>query len=205
MPRLQEFDTEVVVSAVRDVFWDKGYEETSVPDLERATGLNRSSLYNAFGSKRGLFDAAVQDYLDRIVRPRLRILTGEPTPVDAAVRYYRSLSAALGALPDESSRGCLLLNSAAGFAAHDDAQRAVVDAYRSELAAALAHALRALDPSSSPADLDRRTRILSALSISALLLSRVNRSEAVALAEAAIDQLGEWAPAQSYADVSPEP
>ncbi|EME19599.1 TetR/AcrR family transcriptional regulator [Rhodococcus triatomae] len=193
MPRPQEFDTEAVVAAVRDVFWDKGFEQTSVPELERVTGLNRSSLYNAFGSKRGLFDAAVQDYLDRVVRPRLRILTGEPTSPDAAIRYYRSLSAALGALPDElSSRGCLLLNSAAGFAAHDDTQRAVVDAYRSELAAALAHALHVLDPSSSPAVLERRTRILSALSISALLLSRVNRSEAVALADAAIEQLGEW-------------
>lgn len=196
MPRTQEFDTAAVVSEARNVFWDRGFEESSIPELERATGLNRSSLYNAFGSKRGLFDAAVQDYLDRIVRPRLRILTDEPTRPDAAVRYYRGLAAALGDLPaDQPARGCLLLNSAAGFAAHDDAQRAVVDAYRGELADALAHGLRALDPAAAPDVVARRTRILTALSISALLLSRVNRDEAVALARAAVDQLEEWAPA----------
>ncbi len=52
MPRVQEFDTDTVVARARDLFWDKGFEATSVPDLERVTGLNRSSLYNAFGSKR---------------------------------------------------------------------------------------------------------------------------------------------------------
>ncbi|MEZ5189149.1 MAG: helix-turn-helix domain-containing protein [Microbacterium sp.] len=42
-----------------------------IPDLEKATGLSRSSIYHSFGSKRGLFDAAVDTYLDQIVRPRL--------------------------------------------------------------------------------------------------------------------------------------
>lgn len=193
MPRTQEFDTDAVVGHARDLFWDRGFEATSVPDLERATGLNRSSLYNAFGSKRGLFDAAVQDYLNRVVRPRLRILTDEPTAPDAAERYYRSVADAIASLPDHyPGRGCLLLNSAAGFAAHDDAQRAVVDAYRSELAAALSHALRALDPETTADQIVHRTRLLTSLSISALLLSRVNRDEAAALARTALDQLSEW-------------
>lgn len=197
MPRTQEFDTDAVVGHARDLFWDRGFEATSIPDLERATGLNRSSLYNAFGSKRGLFDAAVQDYLDRVVRPRLRILTDEPTAPDAAARYYRSVVEAIESLPDDyPGRGCLLLNSAAGFASHDDAQRAVVDAYRSELSAALAHALRALAPD-TPADrIVHRTRLLTSLSISALLLSRVNRDEAAAFARTALDQLAEWSAAR---------
>ncbi|MFC9515232.1 TetR/AcrR family transcriptional regulator [Nocardiaceae bacterium NPDC056970] len=198
MPRVQEFDTDAVVGHARDLFWDRGFEATSVPDLERATGLNRSSLYNAFGSKRGLFDAAVQDYLDRVVRPRLRILTDEPTAPDAAMRYYRGVQEAIESLPaDYPGRGCLLLNSAAGFAAHDDVQRAAVDAYRSELAAALAHALRALDPETSADRIVHRTRLLTSLSISALLLSRVNRDEAAALARTALDQLAEWSAARN--------
>ncbi|MDD0859753.1 TetR/AcrR family transcriptional regulator [Arthrobacter alpinus] len=45
-----------------------------LPDLERATGLSRSSIYHAFGSKRGLFDAAVASYLSEIIRPRLQPL-----------------------------------------------------------------------------------------------------------------------------------
>ena len=198
MPRVQEFDTESVVSAARNIFWDKGFEATSVPDLEQATGLNRSSLYNAFGSKRGLFDAAVQDYLQRIVRPRMRVLVDEPTASDAAAQYYRGLAAELSNIPDElCANGCLLLNSAAGFAAHDEIQRSVVDAYRAELAAALEHALRALDPSSARAVVERRARMLTAVSIGAMLLSRVNTGEAVALVDAAVEQLDEWGRAAS--------
>ncbi|OUS92197.1 TetR/AcrR family transcriptional regulator [Rhodococcus sp. NCIMB 12038] len=195
MPRTQDFDTAEVVGRARDLFWDKGFEATSIPDLERVTGLNRSSLYNAFTSKRGLFDAAVHDYLDRVVRPRLRILTDEPTRSDAASRYYRSLADALAALPDDApGRGCLLLNSAAGFAAHDDAQRSVVESYQRELSAALTHALRAHDPDASSATLQHRARLLTSLSVSALLLSRVDRDEAVAVAKTAVEQLEEWRP-----------
>ncbi|WP_448631397.1 TetR/AcrR family transcriptional regulator [Cellulomonas soli] len=69
MGRHQGFDTAEVVQLARDAFWDRGLDGTSLPDLERATGLSRSSIYHAFGSKRGLFDAAVQDYLQTVVRP----------------------------------------------------------------------------------------------------------------------------------------
>ncbi|RVW05914.1 TetR/AcrR family transcriptional regulator [Rhodococcus xishaensis] len=190
MPRTQDFDTAEVIGKVRNLFWDKGFEATSIPDIERVTGLNRSSLYNAFTNKRGLFDAAVEDYLDGVVRPRLRILTDEPSHPDDAVHYYRDLA---DALTDEcSGRGCLLLNSATGFAAHDDTQRRVVDAYRQELFAALTHALRAVDQDMPAAVLEHRARVLTSLSVSALVLSRVNRDEAIALVNTAIAQLEEW-------------
>ncbi|AOW94103.1 TetR family transcriptional regulator [Rhodococcus sp. WMMA185] len=193
MPRTQDFDTAEVIESVRDLFWDKGFEATSIPEVERATGLNRSSLYNVFGSKRGLFDAAVNDYLDRVARPRLRILTDEPSHPEDVFRYYRSLAEALAADPDDSpGRGCLLFNSAAGFAAHDDTQRAVVDTYRHELFAALTHALRTFDQDTPPDVLEHRARLLTSLSVSALVLSRVNRDEAVAVVHTAIAQLEGW-------------
>jgi len=65
MGRTRTFDEDAVVRAARDVFWQHGYAEASVPDLEAATGLGRSSLYHSFGSKRELFDAAIESYLDR--------------------------------------------------------------------------------------------------------------------------------------------
>jgi len=40
------------------VFWSKGYRDTAIADLERATGLNRSSLYTAFGTKQAIFSLA---------------------------------------------------------------------------------------------------------------------------------------------------
>jgi TetR/AcrR family transcriptional repressor of nem operon len=192
MGRTQAFDTERAVQAARDVFWDKGFEGTSLPDLEDATGLSRSSLYHAFTSKRGLFDAAIQNYLDTVIRPRLRILTAQPTSPDALQTYFAGLSRAIATLPDDSpQRGCLLLNSA-GLASHDEALRAVVDSYRAELGAAVEGALRAAHPGMDVAAISTRGRLLTSLSVSALLVARINREEAVAILATALDQIESW-------------
>jgi TetR/AcrR family transcriptional repressor of nem operon len=192
MGRTQTFDTERAVQAARDVFWDKGYEGTSLPDLELATGLNRSSLYHAFTNKRGLFDAAIQDYLDSVIRPRLSVLTAQPTPPDALRVYFSGLSNAIATLPDNSPRrGCLLLNSA-GLASHDETLRLVVDSYRAELGAAVEGALRAADPELDDAAIASRGRLLTSLSVSALLVARINSTEAVAILATALDQIDAW-------------
>ena len=49
MGRTQTFDTNEVVRAARAVFWEHGYESAALPELEKATGLSRSSIYHAFG------------------------------------------------------------------------------------------------------------------------------------------------------------
>ena len=54
MGRPKGYDRETVLLAARDLFWEQGYERTSIADLEERTGLNRSSLYTEFGSKRQL-------------------------------------------------------------------------------------------------------------------------------------------------------
>ena len=68
MGRPPTFDRTEVVRAAATAFLETGYEGTSIDDLVRRTGLHRGSLYQAFGSKRGLFVAA------------LRQLDGPPTP-----------------------------------------------------------------------------------------------------------------------------
>ena len=59
MARPRSFDVEVVLDAAGAVFRRLGYEAASVDHLVAATGLHRGSLYGAFGSKRGLFVAAL--------------------------------------------------------------------------------------------------------------------------------------------------
>lgn len=67
MARPRSFDPAVVVRQARDAFVAGGYRGTSVDDLLTATGLSRASLYQAFGSKRGLFLAALSESTDHAV------------------------------------------------------------------------------------------------------------------------------------------
>ncbi|MDJ0378621.1 helix-turn-helix domain-containing protein [Cryobacterium sp. PH31-L1] len=208
MGRLQTFDHGVVVQAARDLFWNKGYDAASLADLEAATGLGRSSLYHAFGSKRGLFDAAVTDYLETIIRPRLSGLRSGATDASALLDYFGSLARATAAQASDSVQiGCLLVNCAAGLAAHDDPSRAVVEGYRIELSAALRHALvsasvaapaAAAAPIDANAVLDERVRTLASLSMSAMLIARVNRTEAIALLNTASNQVRVWFPGPTH-------
>jgi TetR/AcrR family transcriptional repressor of nem operon len=226
MGRLQTFDSITVVQSARDVFWDLGYDGASLADLESATGLNRSSLYHAFGSKRGLFDAAVADYRDTVIRPRLNGLLADGAGRAELLAYFDELRDAVGRLPlDSPRRGCLLVNCATGLAAHDEPAREVVEAYRIELAAALRHAIagagkyaarRSDERSAVRVDersavrvderaavrmderaeerTDERVRTLASLSMSAMLLARVNAAESAALLLTAADQVRAWFP-----------
>jgi TetR/AcrR family transcriptional repressor of nem operon len=63
MGRPRSFDEHSVIVAANKAFTNLGYEATSVDDLLQATGLHRGSLYQAFGSKRGLFLAALRAHL----------------------------------------------------------------------------------------------------------------------------------------------
>ena len=61
--RPREFDAEKALDAALKVFWRKGYEGASLSDLTKAVGVNRPSLYAAFGDKEALFRQALERYL----------------------------------------------------------------------------------------------------------------------------------------------
>ncbi|WP_411731422.1 TetR/AcrR family transcriptional regulator [Paeniglutamicibacter sp.] len=198
MARTQEFDTSKALSDARRVFWDKGFDATSIADLESATGLGRSSIYHGFGSKRGLFDAVIQDYMDTILRPRLNLLHSPTRPAEGISIYLKSLSDALGKTADQTTnRGCLLLNTAAGIAGNDEALRLLIDGYQIELRDGVAGALRATDPMQAESRVLARARIVAGLTMSALLMARLNLAEALATLEAAGEQVRQWFPVGS--------
>lgn len=62
----KKFNSTEVIRAITSVFLQYGYEATSLDDLVKATGLLRGSLYSEFGSKRGMFLAALQNNLDQV-------------------------------------------------------------------------------------------------------------------------------------------
>lgn len=61
--RPRTFDMDVVLEAAMLLFWEQGYEATSLAQLREATGLSSASLYGVFGSKEGLFEKAVEHYI----------------------------------------------------------------------------------------------------------------------------------------------
>ena len=98
--RPREFDAEKALDAALEVFWRKGYEGASLPDLTEAMGINRPSLYAAFGNKEALFRKVIARYVEgpaAFVRRRYRhgfVLDGdfphymimEPVPSREAIR-----------------------------------------------------------------------------------------------------------------------
>src|SRR5262245_46430670 len=62
--RPREFDPEKALDAALEVFWSKGYEGASLPDLTEAMGINRPSLYAAFGNKEELFRTVISRYVE---------------------------------------------------------------------------------------------------------------------------------------------
>jgi len=125
--RPREFDEQAVLDAAVQVFWAKGYAAASVSDLVQATGLNRGSLYGAFGDKQLLFEKALKRYAEEIIRPAVAsVLTIDP-PLDAIRTLL--MEPIRKAFERGDRRGCLLCNAAAGLEDPDDPLRDAVTGY----------------------------------------------------------------------------
>lgn len=122
MPRPRAFDELDVVRRAREVFHDRGFATTSVDHLTAATGLSRSSLYGAFGDKRGVFIRAFSDYLSEQGQRLSVELAGDDEGARARLRSHLLNKTAD---PVASRRGCLLAKSVAELAA-DDAEVAAM-------------------------------------------------------------------------------
>lgn len=188
MGRTRGFDQQSVVKAARQLFWERGYEGASLPDLERATGLNRSSIYNTFGSKRGLFDAAVESYLTDVVRPRLAPLMHEPVPDQAVITYVQSLrEALLDARSMPARNGCLLINAAGSTLGHDKVTQATVNTYRQDLLVAMRRGVAAYRPDLPQDEVERRAQACVGQIVASLALARVNAEAAARSLDTARD------------------
>lgn len=109
-----------------EVFWRKGYARTTPQDLVEALGLGKGSLYNAFGSKRALFELALRRYRDSQVMTLIEMLEAAGPVKERLRRALTSL--VVMDLADPDRRGCLAVNSAAELAGAEDA--AAVDLVR---------------------------------------------------------------------------
>jgi TetR/AcrR family transcriptional repressor of nem operon len=117
MARPREFDETAALDAAVACFWQHGYEATSVRDLAGKMGISAPSLYNAYGDKHALFVQALERYLDRSMRARIRRLEESLPPKQAVHCFIEEIIA--HSLNDQERRGCFLINSALEVAPHD--------------------------------------------------------------------------------------
>ncbi len=104
MGRPREFDEDFALEAAMRLFWERGYEGTSLHDLTEVMGVNRASLYATFGDKESLFLKALARYGDGPTS-YLKFALKEPTAVQVIESIFRGSVNVLG--DPTNPRGCL--------------------------------------------------------------------------------------------------
>ncbi|SHK59124.1 TetR/AcrR family transcriptional regulator [Actinacidiphila paucisporea] len=157
MARTKEFDPDAALQSALELFWQRGYEATSMADLVDHLGVGRASIYATFGNKHELYLKALDRYNENCDPGLLRELS-QPGPALPAVRAVVRRFAGEAGSGDRRLKGCLITNTAAELGAHDPAAARRVEASWSHVETLLHSALtRALAQGELPADRDPRT------------------------------------------------
>lgn len=112
MPKVETFNREMVLENVIKLFHEKGYNATSMQDLVDATGLNRSSIYNSFGSKKELYQESLKTYRTSAQKSIQKVLIHSNSPKESIRKIFSSS-------PEIRSNGCFLSNCTSEMANQD--------------------------------------------------------------------------------------
>ncbi|MGV9801747.1 TetR/AcrR family transcriptional regulator [Mycobacterium sp. NPDC003449] len=178
MARSKEFDPEVVLDAAMRLFWRNGYARTSTSGLVTELGIARASLYGTFGSKRGLYLAALDRYLAG---------AGEPAPERVAQEAESGLAAVRALLEDAAALpgqglppGCFSVNATVEHGDSDSEVSTRLDRNRERMESVFKGALaraRAEETLDAETDLDEAAVLLSTVLIGLQVLSRAGVSQ----------------------------
>jgi TetR/AcrR family transcriptional regulator, copper-responsive repressor len=143
MGRPKGFNREEVLEKAMPVFWKHGFADTSLQDLERATGVNKSGLYTEFRDKEDLFMACLRHYLEK--QGKRGLLTKEPLGWKNIENFLKN-----GPLYKGEQQGCFSVNSMREFAILPDEAYAAVTENRALLQHLLAMNIEAEKPRMAP-------------------------------------------------------
>jgi AcrR family transcriptional regulator len=113
--RPREFDEAATLDAAMDLFWTRGFSSTSLDDLAEATGLNRPSLYNAFGNKLSLYRRAFGRFAEKMRSETRTALLRPDTIQQALLGFYDRIVRIY--MQDPARPGCLVFCTAPAEAA----------------------------------------------------------------------------------------
>jgi TetR/AcrR family transcriptional repressor of nem operon len=139
MPRRREFDPDQLLESAMLLFWEKGYEATSMRDIVERTGVNQFGIYSLYGGKQELFLAVLDRYRERIVGSVFGIVERPGASVAAIREYFETLIQAHSVL--FPAMGCLMATTMAESFAGDETIRERVQGHFERLRTGFIRAL----------------------------------------------------------------
>ena len=131
LPRPREFDPEDALNSAMQVFWSKGYGETSYDDLVKGTGVSRKGLYTVFGDKHQLFVATLKNYRRTVIPALLERLGDDDIDIEGIRMTFQHLAemAASGA----GHMGCFMARTSADVSIHNEGVKEIIDLHWDDL------------------------------------------------------------------------
>jgi AcrR family transcriptional regulator len=194
MPRRRAFEEDQVVAAATQLFWEQGYLRTSVGDLEAATGLSRSSLYLAFGTKRDLFAAALHVYRETVLDPLLGPLERQDAGLREIAGFFNILAARFK--DPAYQRGCLIINTIGECAGRDRAFTRQGEEFLERVRSAFTNAMKSSvrGGAMTRRQANQRAAHLEGALVGAWMTVRVDPAAGRALCRSTVSQVGSWGP-----------
>ncbi|MEE8235982.1 MAG: TetR family transcriptional regulator [Gammaproteobacteria bacterium] len=193
MGRTRQFDAAQALDQAMEVFWQKGYADTSMDDLVQATGVSRYGIYGTFGNKRELFLAALDRYAQMTAGVKMRALRQPDASLPEIKGYFRDMLRLNRS--NWADMGCMICNTAIEVAPQDEEIEAAVQGYLTMLTVIFSKALKnAKAKGEIPADTDHRRmgRYLTGqlMGLVVFVRSGMAKKDIKAYAESVIDSLG---------------
>ena len=139
--RPREFVEEEALEYACEIFWQQGYEATSLSALVECMGISRQSLYNTFGGKKELFLRVVDHYQETRLAPVLSLLGDDGADLRSIEKYFGQVVAA-ASTPGDERKGCLMVNTTIAISVEGGFAAGKIKSFLSRLDGALLHALK---------------------------------------------------------------
>lgn len=140
MARKKGFDEKKALESAMLLFWEKGYSATSLKELEQAMGLKPTSIYNAFGNKRELFQKALNYYLQNVLVKFIEPLATAKTAKNILTDILQEVIPLHFNKPHPG--GCLVVLSLMESEQHDASTNKILDSALQQLRNAMAKRLK---------------------------------------------------------------
>ena len=180
MVRTRTFDPSTALSTAVDLFASKGYSDTSMDDIVKATGVSRYGIYGTFGNKRELFEQALERYADGMGRELyMRLL--EP---DASLAHIRRIfDERIGDMcSTEERKGCLFVHTAMQLATEDEELQGVLQRFMKRISKAFSIGLdsaKGRGEIRSDVDVDQAGMLLTSTMFGLVVMGRTGFAEDV--------------------------